>query len=86
MIRPPSAATLLNGFLIFRSTFLPRVLGILSIAGGLGWLTFLYPPLGLPGLPYILAVGVLGSLAQIVWLLLRGVNAEQWKRLAVGTA
>ncbi|MBI3152492.1 MAG: DUF4386 domain-containing protein [Chloroflexi bacterium] len=76
-------STFINGFLIFRSMFLPRFLGALSMVGGLGWLTFIYPPLGNQLFSYIVLVALLGSVTQILWLLIKGVNAEQWKRLAV---
>ena len=71
-------STLLNGYLIFRSNFLPRILGVLSMLGGLGWLTFLYPPLGNNLFLYILLIGLLGSVTQILWLLAKGVNVEKW--------
>lgn len=76
-------STFINGFLIFRSMFLPRFLGALSMVGGLGWLTFIYPPLGNQLFSYIVLVALLGSVTQILWLLIKGVNVEQWKRLAV---
>jgi hypothetical protein len=75
-------STTLNGFLIFRSTFLPKFLGVLGMIAGLGWLTFLYPPLGYHVFPFIALVGLLGAAATIFWLLVFGVNEQKWREKA----
>jgi len=73
---------LLIGYLIFRSTFLPRILGVLMAFGGLGWLTFASATLANSLTPYNLAPGIIGEGALTVWLLAKGVNAERWKEQA----
>ena len=73
---------LLIGFLIFKSTFLPRILGVLMALAGLGWLTFLAPPLANALSPYALVLGFLAELSLMLWLLVKGVNVERWKQQA----
>jgi hypothetical protein len=73
---------LLIGYLIFRSTFLPRILGALMAFGGLGWLTYLSPPLVNYLSPYNLAIGLLGQGSVMLWLLVIGVNEHRWKEQA----
>jgi intracellular septation protein A len=73
---------LLSGYLIFRSTFLRRILGALMAIAGLGWLTFLSPPLANYLSPYNLAPGLLGEGSLTLWLLVMGVNVQRWKEQA----
>jgi Domain of unknown function (DUF4386) len=73
---------LLIGYLIFRSTFLPRILSALMTIGGLGWLTYMSTSLANNLSPYNLASGLLGEGLVMLWLLVFGLNAQKWKELA----
>ncbi|MGA7625563.1 MAG: DUF4386 family protein [Candidatus Acidiferrales bacterium] len=73
---------ILIGYLIFRSTFMPRVLGAVMAFAGLAWLTFLSNALVNYLSPYNLASGLLGDVALFLWLLIMGVNAQRWKEQA----
>jgi hypothetical protein len=72
----------LTGYLIIRSTFLPRILGVVSVIAGLGWLSFLYLPFAHLMFPYVVVLALLGAGALIVWLLVFGVNEQRWKEQA----
>ena len=73
---------LLIGYLIFRSSFLPRIiLGAGMALAGSGWLIFLSPALAKHLSPYNLAAG-LGEVALTLWLIVAGVNAQRWKEQA----
>jgi hypothetical protein len=73
---------LLIGCLILRSTFLPRILGVLMALAGLGWMIFLAPPLANYLSHYILPLGFVAELALMVWLLVKGVNVARWQEQA----
>src|SRR6185503_9351677 len=69
---------LLRGWLILKSGFLPRFLGVLSMVGALGWLTFLWPPLGYQLFYAIALVALVGVIATTGWLFIRGVDDAKW--------
>jgi hypothetical protein len=73
---------LLISYLIFKSTFLPRVLSALMLFAGLGWLVFLSPRFAISLSPYVFLPGIIGEGALTVWLLVKGVNEERWREQA----
>jgi hypothetical protein len=76
---------MLLGYLIFKSKFLPRVLGVFLAFAGLTYQAFLSPPLADHLFPYLLApAGALGELSLVFWLLVFAVNVQQWKEQASG--
>ena len=71
------------GYLVFKSTFLPRVLGVLLAISGLGWMTYLYPPLAYRlFFPFIVAASAMGEVPLELWLLVMGVNVSRWQEQA----
>lgn len=71
------------GWLIFKSTFLPRAIGALAALAGLGWLTFLYPSLAGRLFPNVLLpLAALGEGGLMLWLLVKGVNVQRWEEKA----
>lgn len=66
---------LLVGYLIHRSKLLPRILGLLMILAGLGYVTFVSPWLVHQAYPYILIPGVLGEGLLTLWLLIGGADS-----------
>jgi hypothetical protein len=79
-------STIIKNALIVRSTFLPRILGVIGIVAGLGWLTFLAPPLADRVFPYVVGIGLLVALVQICWLLVFGVDEQRWREQAARAA
>ncbi len=75
-------STFFQGYLIVKSTFLPRFLGVIAIVSGLGWLAYLYPAVGSALFYPLIIVAMLGLLLTSGWLLVRGVDEQRWREQA----
>lgn len=71
------------GYLTWRSTFLPRWLGVL-VATGIGWAVFLYPPLAQATSRYVVLCS-LGEIILVFWLGLKGVDEQRWREAEVAS-
>jgi len=74
---------LVVGYLIYRSGYFPRTLGVLQAIAGVCYLInslalLLAPPLADKMFPVILLPAFIGELSTCVWLLVKGVNASKW--------
>lgn len=77
---------LATGYLIYRSTFLPRAIGVLMAIDGVAYIfnsfaTFLSPGFASHLVPYIQLPILTGEGSLTLWLLVFGINAARWQRL-----
>ncbi len=80
---------LVLGYLVYQSGYLPRIVGGLLIIAGLCYFTQSFGNLLLPQYKALFAsIGLLSTLeiALPLWLLIKGVNVEQWKKRALAAA
>ena len=74
---------LLLGWLVLRSSFIPKVFGALLMLSGISWLggnlaLLLMPELA-GGLIWIVGLGGLGEILFTLWLVLKGINVGRWE-------
>ena len=75
---------IVNGYLIFRSGYLPKFVGVLMQIAGLCYLTACFAALFAPAFadlitPAILLPPLIGESSFCLWLLVKGVNIAKWK-------
>ena len=73
------------GYLVFKSGFLPRILGILLMIGCFGYVIQSFAAF----LGYNVSIIFFtswGELLFLLWLLIKGVNVEQWNKRAAESA
>lgn len=80
---------LLVGYLVYRSGYLPKFLGVLLVAAGATYLVGSYTrflfPLYVESVTPIYAVAVLAEVSMCLWLLVKGVNVQGWRRAVSGS-
>lgn len=77
----------LTGWLVHRSGFLPRLVGILLALAGIGYFVQSFGTLLAPGLTdtwamVVLVLAIPGELVFTLWLLIKGVDEDAWTAAA----
>jgi Domain of unknown function (DUF4386) len=75
----------LIGYLILRSRFLPRILGLLMVLAGVGWLLLL-APFASSLSTYLKVLGFVAEASLMLWLVVMGVNEQRWHERARAVA
>jgi len=78
------------GYLVFKSGYLPKFLGILLIIAGISYLIDFSTVIAFPSsretISVFTSIGVYGEIIFPLWLLIKGVNLEKWEKLTLESA
>jgi len=74
------------GYLVYKSGYIPRILGILLIIAGFGYLIDFVTFFFVPSFGPIKMFTFIGELLLPLWLLIKGVNVKQWEKRALESA
>jgi hypothetical protein len=79
-------ACLVEGYLIYKSGYFPKFIGILMQLAGFCYLVSCFAALFAPALadlitPAILLPPLIGESSYCLWLLIKGVNIDKWNKL-----
>ncbi len=75
------------GYLVYKSGYFPKVLGVLLLCSAVGYLTdsfgnFLAPQYDAIYALLVIVMAIAGELVFTLWLLIRGVNVAKWEQRA----
>lgn len=80
---------LLAGYLVYRSGYLPRLVGVMLVIAAFCYFSQSFGNLLLPQAKALFAtIGLLSAIEIVLplWLLIKGVNVEQWKKSVLAGA
>lgn len=79
-------ACLVYGYLLFRSGYFPRTLGVVMTIVGLGYLTYSFALILAPAfaetISPIMNLVLIGELSFCLWLIVKGVDEQRWNKQA----
>ena len=72
------------GYLIYKSGFMPKIVGVLLMVACFGYLIDVFTFFLIPSFEVVVSeYTFVGELVLLLWLLIKGVNVEQWERRAL---
>ena len=81
---------LIQGYLLFRSGYFPKMLGVLMVIAGLSYLTNSFTLILAPAYAGtifpVLVLALIGELSLCLWLIVKGVNIPKWEKRALESA